>query len=107
MTENNAGKDSIPDGTDSTTLDAGTGFLHGNLTPNLAPRFMIAFRYSSVDLTEGLVQGGEMDIATIQFSWALTKAMGLSLNYKRTWTDHLESEGVMDGFIARVVLVLQ
>jgi hypothetical protein len=33
--------------------------------------------------------------------------MGLSLNYKRTWTDRFDLEGEMDAAVVRVVLVLQ
>ncbi len=67
----------------------------------------LALRYSSIDLTEGLISGGEMDIATVQFNWWLTGAMGASLNYRRTWTDRLDLEGEMDVFVARVILILQ
>jgi phosphate-selective porin OprO/OprP len=67
----------------------------------------IALRFSSIDLTEGLIEGGEMDIATAQFNWWLTKSMALSLNYRRTWTDRFDLEGEMDAFVARVMLILQ
>jgi phosphate-selective porin OprO/OprP len=67
----------------------------------------LALRYSSVDLTDGLITGGEMDIATVQFNWWLTRAMGVSLNYRRTWTDRFDLEGEMDVFVARVILILQ
>ena len=67
----------------------------------------IALRYSSIDLTDGLITGGEMDIATVQFNWWLTRAMGVSLNYRRTWTDRFDLEGEMDVFVARVMLILQ
>jgi phosphate-selective porin OprO/OprP len=66
----------------------------------------LAFRYSSIDLTDGLITGGEMDIATAQFNWWLTGAMGVSLNYRRTWTDRFDLEGEMDAFVARVILIL-
>ena len=66
----------------------------------------IALRYSSVDLTDGLIEGGEMEVATIQLSWWLTATMGISLNYKRTWTDRFDLEGEMDALVARVVLIL-
>jgi phosphate-selective porin OprO/OprP len=66
-----------------------------------------ALRYSSIDLTDGLITGGEMDITTVQFNWWLTRAMGVSLNYRRTWTDRFDLEGEMDVFVARVMLILQ
>ena len=67
----------------------------------------LALRYSSIDLTDGLITGGEMDIATMQFNWWLTRAMAVSLNYRRTWTDRFDLEGEMDVFVARVMLILQ
>jgi phosphate-selective porin OprO/OprP len=67
----------------------------------------LALRYSSIDLTEGLITGGEMDIATVQFNWWLTTSMAVSLNYRRTWTDRFDLEGEMDVFVARVMLILQ
>lgn len=67
----------------------------------------LALRFSSIDLTEGLIEGGEMDIATAQLNWWLTNSMALSLNYRRTWTDRFHLEGEMDAFVARVMLSLQ
>ena len=67
----------------------------------------LALRYSSIDLSDGLITGGEMDIATMQFNWWLTRSMAVSLNYRRTWTDRLSLDGEMDAFVARVMLILQ
>jgi phosphate-selective porin OprO/OprP len=67
----------------------------------------LAFRYSSVDLTEGLIKGGEMDIATLQLNWWLTKSIAFGLNYRRTWTDVRGLDGEMDAFVGRVMLILQ
>jgi phosphate-selective porin OprO/OprP len=67
----------------------------------------VALRFSSIDLTDGLIDGGEMDIATAQFNWWFSRSMALSLNYRRTWTDRRDLEGEMDAFVARVMLILQ
>jgi phosphate-selective porin OprO/OprP len=67
----------------------------------------LALRYSSIDLTDGLITGGEMDIATMQFNWWLTRSMAVSLNYRRSWTERRDLEGEMDAFVARIILVLQ
>ena len=67
----------------------------------------LALRYSSIDLTDGLITGGEMDIATLQFNWWLTQSMAVSFNYRRSWTDRFNLEGEMDAFVARVMLILQ
>jgi len=67
----------------------------------------LALRYSSIDLTDGSITGGEMDIATLQFNWWLTTSLAVSLNYRRSWTDRFDLEGEMDAFVARVMLILQ
>jgi phosphate-selective porin OprO/OprP len=67
----------------------------------------LGFRYSSIDLTDGLIKGGEMDIATLQFNWWLTHSLAVGINYRRTWTDRKDIEGQMDAFVARVMLILQ
>lgn len=67
----------------------------------------LAVRYSSIDLTDGLIDGGRMDIATIQFNWWLTNWMALSLNYRHTKTDRFDMTGEMDVFVTRVIAILQ
>ena len=67
----------------------------------------LALRYSSIDLRDGLIAGGEMDIATLQLNWWLTTSLAVSLNYRRSWTDRYDLEGEMDAFVARVMLILQ
>lgn len=67
----------------------------------------MALRYSSIDLTDGQVAGGEMDVATAQLNWWLTNSLALSLNYRRTWTDLRGLDGKMDALVGRVMLILQ
>ncbi len=67
----------------------------------------LAVRYSSIDLTDGLIAGGEMDIATVQFNWWLTSWLALSLNYRHTTTDRFGLRGDMDVFVTRVMAILQ
>ncbi len=66
-----------------------------------------ALRFSSIDLTDGLITGGEMDVATMQFNWWLTRSMAVSMNYRRTWTDRFDRKGQMDAFVLRAILILQ
>lgn len=67
----------------------------------------LAVRYSSLDLDDGLVSGGEMDIATIQFNWWLTNWLAMSLNYRHTATDRFGLGGDMDVFVTRIMAILQ
>jgi len=67
----------------------------------------LGLRFSSIDLTDGDIEGGEMDIATAQVAWWATRNMLVSLNYRRTWTDRFGIDGEMDAASARVTLFLQ
>lgn len=67
----------------------------------------LGLRYSSLDLTDGTVQGGEMDVTTLQLNWWPTSSMLVSLNYKHTVTDRFNVVGEMDAVVARIGLILQ
>jgi phosphate-selective porin OprO/OprP len=67
----------------------------------------LGLRFSSVDLTEGTIEGGEMDIATFSINWWATTSFGVGLNARRTWTDRFGLEGTMDAVVSRVSLFLQ
>jgi len=67
----------------------------------------LGLRFSSVDLTDGDIDGGEMDALTAQLAWWATRDMLVSLNYRRTWTDRFGLDGEMDAASARVTLFLQ
>ena len=67
----------------------------------------LGLRFSSIDLTDGDIEGGEMDALTAQLAWWATKSMLVSLNYRRTWTDRFGLDGEMDAAGARVTLFLQ
>ena len=67
----------------------------------------VGLRFSSIDLTDGDIDGGEMDIATAQVAWWATRNMLVSLNYRRTWTDRFGIDGEMDAATMRVALFLQ
>jgi phosphate-selective porin OprO/OprP len=67
----------------------------------------LGLRFSSIDLTDGDIDGGEMDALTAQLAWWATKNMLVSLNYRRTWTDRFGLDGEMDSASMRVALFLQ
>lgn len=67
----------------------------------------LGLRFSSIDLTDGDIDGGEMDALTAQLAWWATKNMLVSLNYRRTWTDRFGLDGEMDAMSMRVALFLQ
>jgi phosphate-selective porin OprO/OprP len=67
----------------------------------------LGLRVPSIDLTDGDIAGGEMDVATAQVAWWATGNMSVSLNYRRTRTDRFGLDGEMDATSARVALFLQ
>jgi phosphate-selective porin OprO/OprP len=67
----------------------------------------LGLRFSSIDLTDGDIDGGEMDALTAQLAWWATKNMLVSLNYRRTWTDRFGLDGEMDSASMRVAMFLQ
>jgi phosphate-selective porin OprO/OprP len=66
----------------------------------------IAARYSDVNLTDGRVQGGDMQIASLGLNWWLTPFFGLGVNYRYIWNTQDEFEGNSSGFMTRVLLML-
>lgn len=64
-------------------------------------------RWSNVDLTDGSVDGGEMDIASLGLNWWLTPYFGLSLNYRYIWTTRYGIEDSSSGLNSRLVLLLE
>ena len=68
--------------------------------------FELGVRYSCLDLTDGLIEGGEIDVATLGLNWWLTNKMMFGINLKRSWTDRFGVEGVADTYVARILLTL-
>ena len=64
-------------------------------------------RWSSVDLNDGQVEGGDMDIASLGLSWWLTPFFGFNLNYRYIWNTRNGVEDSSSGFNSRVVLLLE
>lgn len=64
-------------------------------------------RWSSIDLSDGLVEGGEMDIASLGVSWWLTPFFSVGLNYRYIWNTRLDEEGASSGLNSRILLLLE
>jgi phosphate-selective porin OprO/OprP len=64
-------------------------------------------RYSSIDLTDGLVDGGEMDIWSVGVKWKLTPVFVVDLNYRYITLDRLGFESNSDGAMLRLLLLLE
>jgi phosphate-selective porin OprO/OprP len=64
-------------------------------------------RWSSIDLTDGLVDGGEMDILSLGVNWWLTPVFNVNMNYRFITLDRLGVEGDSSGFAMRVLLMME
>ena len=67
----------------------------------------LGFRYSSLDLTDGLVDGGEMDIFSLGLNWWLSPVFNVNLNYRFVDTELGGINGDSSGIMTRVMVVLE
>ena len=68
--------------------------------------FEAAARYSSVDLNEGLVEGGGMDISSLGLNWWLTPVAQFSINYRYIMLDQGGMDGNSQEITSRLLLIL-
>ncbi len=64
-------------------------------------------RWSSIDLSDGLVDGGEMDILSLGINWWLSPIFNVNMNYRFITLDRRGIEGDSSGFATRVTLILE
>jgi phosphate-selective porin OprO/OprP len=66
----------------------------------------LALRYSHLDLTDGTVDGGEMDILSLGVNWWLSRSAFFSVNYRHITLDRIDTQGNSSGLNARLQLIL-
>jgi phosphate-selective porin OprO/OprP len=64
-------------------------------------------RWSNVDLNDGGIQGGDMDIASLGLSWWLTQFFAVDFNYRYIWNKRNGIEDTSSGFNSRIILLLE
>jgi len=64
-------------------------------------------RWSTIDLDDGVIKGGQMDIASAGLTWWLNPIFGVSMNYRYIWNTLDGVEGTSSGITTRLILVLQ
>ncbi len=67
----------------------------------------LAVRWSELDLTDGLIDGGELEILSLGINWSLTSAFVLGINYRHISTDRAGVSWDSDGFNTRLILLLE
>ena len=67
----------------------------------------LSARWSRIDLTDGLIEGGEMDIASLGMTWWLTPFFGVNANYRYIWNELDGLDSRTSGLNARLMLLLE
>ena len=67
----------------------------------------VGARWSELDLTEGMIDGGEMQIASVGLNWWLSPIFNVNVNYRHIGLDRFGLHGAAHGFNTRVLLVLE
>lgn len=67
----------------------------------------ISARWSTIDLNDGVVTGGEMDIASLGLNWWLTPFFAVNVNYRYIWNELGGEEGTSSGMNTRIILLLE
>ena len=67
----------------------------------------VSARWSEIDLTDGLVTGGEMKVFSLGLNWFLSQEFNVSLNYRFITLDRFGVKGESSGINTRIVLFLQ
>jgi len=64
-------------------------------------------RYSDINLTDGLVRGGDMQIAALGLNWWLTSFFSVNIGYKYIWNEKDGTKGESSGLMTRLILVVE
>ncbi len=67
----------------------------------------LGFRYSSLDLSDGPVDGGNMDIVSLGVNWWLTPFFNVNSNYRYIENDKDGFNGESSGWMLRLMLILE
>ena len=67
----------------------------------------VSFRFSDLDLTDGLIDGGEMDILSLGVNWWLTPIFNVNMNYRYITLDRFGVKGTSSGIMTRVLLLME
>ena len=67
----------------------------------------LSARFSSLDLTDGPVDGGEMDIFSVGLNWWLSPIFNVNLNYRFIDNDQGGINGQSSGIMTRVMVLLE
>jgi long-subunit fatty acid transport protein len=64
-------------------------------------------RYSDINLNDGAIHGGDMQVATLGLNWWLTPFFSVNMGYKYIWNEKDGVKGESSGLLGRLILVLE
>jgi phosphate-selective porin OprO/OprP len=64
-------------------------------------------RYSDINLNDGTIHGGDMQIATLGLNWWLTPFFSINAGYKYIWNEKDGEKGESSGMMTRLILILE
>ena len=67
----------------------------------------VSARYSALNLADGVIDGGDMQIASLGINWWLTPVFGVNMNYRHIESDQGGISGSTDGVVTRILLILE
>ncbi len=67
----------------------------------------LSARWSSLDLDDAAIHGGNLDIASLGLTWWLSPIFSVNLNYRYIWNELDGIKGESSGFNSRLMLILQ
>jgi len=67
----------------------------------------VSARWSTIDLNDAGLRGGEMDVASLGLTWWLTPYITASLNYRYVWHERDGIAGSASGFNTRIGVSLE
>ena len=67
----------------------------------------VAVRWSELDLSDGLIDGGEVEVYSLGLNWWLSTALNANINYRYINLDRANDSGDSSGINLRVTMLLQ
>jgi phosphate-selective porin OprO/OprP len=64
----------------------------------------LVLRYSDIDLTDGGLDGGEMQVVKAGATWWASTSFNVSMNYQWIWNETGGSKGQAEGFVLRLMI---
>lgn len=63
-------------------------------------------RWSSIDLNDKSIEGGEMNTFSLGLNWSLISSIQVNVNYRYSTLDRLGQKGSNNGIVTRLVFIL-